>query len=148
MECSGTWRIFCFVLCELCTAQESAGGVPGGSTSGAAQGHWHTRVVLGSFFQHTLHSPRMKIANSPDNSLQCFVTLAVAKPFLLCNLDLTCCSLNNIIVLLIPGRGGGGKELFPFPYENLFVWGCYTSCLPFCQLITYSSFEKLLNPSK
>lgn len=126
MECSGTLRFFCFVFCELCTATCSHRRVREGSleatTSGTAQGHWHARVIFGSFFQHTLQSPRMKTANSPDNLLQCFVTLTVAKPFLLCNLDLTCCGLNNIIVPLIPGRGG--EQLFPSPYENLFLWGC------------------------
>lgn len=125
MERSGTLRFFCFVLCELCTAMCSHRRVQEGSqeatTFGTAQGHWHACVILGSFFQHTLQSPGMKTANSPDNLLQCFITLTVVKPFLLCNLDLTC-SLNNIIVLHVPGRGG--ERLFPFPYENLFVWGC------------------------
>lgn len=114
------------MLCEFCAATCSHRGVREGSqeatTSGTAQGHWHARVVLGSFFQHTLQSPRTKTANSPDNLLRSFITLTVAKPFLLCNLDLTCCSLNNITVLLVPRRGG--EQLFPFPYENLFAWGC------------------------
>lgn len=91
------------------------------TTSGTAQRHWHARVIFGSFFQHNLQSSRMKTANSLDNLLQWFITLTVAKPFLLCNLDLACCSLNNTIVPLIPGRGG--EQLFPSPYENLFLWG-------------------------
>lgn len=122
------WDFEVLFLCALWAlhsnvqSRESAGGIPGGHHL------WKSTEALArmchSWQLFPTHSAvsRDEDCKPLDNLLQCFVTLTVAQPFLLCNLDLTCCSLNNIIVLLIPGRGR--EQLFPFPYENLFAWGC------------------------
>lgn len=150
---SGILRFF---LCELYTAARSRRGAQEGSqeatTSEPHRGTGRPCVVLGSFFQHTLQSPEMKTLQIPlIICSQCFSTLTVAKLFLLCNLDLTCCILSSSLCCL--SLGEVKNSCFPSPYGSLcFVWGLLrhrlSSRLPLSRLIKYSSFEKLFNPSK
>lgn len=154
----GFWSSLSFFLCALWALHsrvqlQSRRRVQEGSqeatTSGTAQGHWPCTCHSWDFFPtRSAVSWDEDCANSPDNLLQCFTTLTVVKLFLLCNLDLTCRSLNTSLCLLPLGEVK--NSFFLSPYGSLcFVWGflrhVLSSCLPLSQLINYSSFEKLFN---